>query len=120
MEPVPDRTPADRLDRALDALLANGAAGGHAALAEQELRPLLAAADRLRLALGPVPVSPRFEAKLASRVSRRRRGVTVPIRVPTWLLVTGAASSVAVGVGVTAVAVWRGTRRGPTHRILGG
>jgi hypothetical protein len=115
---LPDRTPADRLDRALEALLTDGLTGSHTALAEQELRPLLAAADRLRLALGPVPVSPRFEAKLASRVSGRRH-VGTPIHVPTWLLVTGAASSVAVGVGVTAFAVWRGTRRGSLHRVLG-
>lgn len=115
---MPDRTPADRLDRALDALLANGAGPGRA-LAEQELRPLLAAADRLRVALGPVPVSPRFEARLASRVAGQRRGLGAPIHLPTWLLVTGAASSVAVGVGVTAFVVWRGSRRGPAHRSLG-
>lgn len=115
---MPDRTPADRLDRALDALLASGAGRG-VTVAEQELRPLLDAADRLRLALGPVPVSPRFEARLASRVAGRRRSLGPPVHVPTWLLVTGAASSVAVGVGVTAFAVWRGSRRGPAHRSPG-
>lgn len=114
---MPDRTPADRLDRALDTLLASEV-GRRVALPEQELRPLLDAADRLRMALGPVPVSPRFEARLASQVAGRRRSLALPIHLPTWLLVTGAASSVAVGVGVTAFAVWRGSRHGPAHRSL--
>jgi hypothetical protein len=116
---VSDRTPAERLDRALDALLSSGTVEGRTGVAEQELRPLLAAADRLRLALGPVPVSPRFEAQLASRVVARRRAIRPEIHVPTWLLVTGAVSSAMVGVGVTAFAVWRGTRRGNAHRSAG-
>jgi hypothetical protein len=39
------------------------------------------------------------------------------LHVPSWLLLTGAASSAALGVGVTAYAVWRGARRGPLHRF---
>ena len=50
-----DRTPAERLDRALDSLLTGGLA-----TRERELRPLLDTADQLRLVLAPVPVSARF------------------------------------------------------------
>jgi hypothetical protein len=100
-----DRTPAERLDRAIDALLSGGLA-----TAERELRPLLDTADQLRLALSPVPVSARFEADLARRVLARRRLNVFDIHVPTWLLLTGV-SSAAVGVGVTAYAVWRGSHR---------
>jgi hypothetical protein len=98
------RTPAERLDRALDSLLKGGVATG-----EPELGPLLDAAEQLRMALAPVPVSARFEADLARRVAARRMG-RFDIHVPTWLLVTGV-SSAAVGVGVTAYAVWRGSHR---------
>jgi len=103
---VADRTPAERLDRALDSLLTGGLA-----TRERELRPLLDTADQLRLALAPVPVSARFEADLARRVAAGRRAGRFDLHVPTWLLLTGAVSSAAVGVGVTAYAVWRGTHR---------
>lgn len=101
-----DRTPAERLDRALDTLLADGPPSG-----DPELRPLLDTAGRLRMALGPVPFSPRFEANLAGRVAGQRRPSRFELHVPPWLLLTGAVSSAAVGVGVTAYAVWRGSRR---------
>jgi hypothetical protein len=81
------------------------------------IRPLIATADRLRFALAPVPVSPSFETRLAHRVVAARHGPIPDLRVPTWLLITGAASSAALGVGVTAYAVWRGSRRGG-HRFL--
>lgn len=113
-----DRTPAERLDRALDTLLADGHAQPPAAV-DHELRPLIATADRLRFALAPVPVSPRFEARLAHRVTSARRRPIPDLHVPTWVLITGAASSAALGVGVTAYAVWRGSRRVPSHRSLG-
>lgn len=100
------RTPAERLDRALDTLLADGAPSG-----EPELRRLLDAAGRLRMALSPVPISPRFEADLGRRIVAQRRSGRFELHVPTWLLLTGAVSSAAVGVGVTAYAVWRGSRR---------
>jgi hypothetical protein len=112
-----DRTPAERLDRALDTLLADGHA--QAPVVDHELRPLIATADRVRFALAPVPVSPRFEARLAHRVASTRRGPIADLHVPTWVLITGAASSAALGVGVTAYAVWRGSRRAPGHRSLG-
>jgi len=101
-----DRTPAERLDRALDSLLNGGATAR-----EPELRPLLDAADRLRMAFAPVPVSARFEADLARRVVARRRINAPDLHVPTWLLLTGAVSSAAVGVGITAYAVWRGSHK---------
>ena len=104
--PRADRTPAERLDRALDSLLRGGLA-----TREPELRPLLDAADQLRLALAPVPVSARFEAELARRVVARHRTGPFELHLPTWLLLTGAVSSAAVGVGVTAYAVWRGSHR---------
>ena len=104
--PLADRTPAERLDRALDNLLRGGVANR-----EPELRPLLDAADRLRLALAPVPMSSRFEAELARRVAARRRISAPDLHVPNWLLLTGALSSAAVGLGITAYAVWRGSHR---------
>jgi hypothetical protein len=104
--PRTDRTPAERLDRALDSLLTGGPTAR-----EPELRALLDAADRLRLALAPVPVSARFEAHLARRVAARRRINAPDLHVPTWLLLTGAVSSAAVGVGITAYAVWRGSHK---------
>ena len=104
--PRTDRTPAERLDHALDSLLSGGST-----TREPELRPLLDAADRLRLALPLVPVSARFEADLARRVVARRRINAPDIHVPTWLLLTGAVSSAAVGVGITAYAVWRGSHK---------
>jgi hypothetical protein len=99
-------SPAERLDRALDALLAE-----RPMVAEPALRTLVETAEKVRLALGPVPVSPRFEARLATRVARARHSSWPDLHVPTWLLVTGAASSAALGVGVTAFAVWRGAHR---------
>jgi hypothetical protein len=117
---VPDRTPAERLDRALDTLLAEGPLQATAAARiDTELRPLIATADRLRFALAPIPVSPGFETRLAQRVAAARHGPIPDIHVPTWLLITGAASSAALGVGVTAYAVWRGSRRPAGHRFLG-
>jgi hypothetical protein len=117
---VPDRTPAESLDRALDTLLAEGSLQATvASRIDSELRPLIATAERLRLALAPVPVSPIFETRLAHRVAAARLGPIPDLHVPTWLLITGAASSAALGVGVTAYAVWRGSRRPAGHRFLG-
>ena len=107
-----DRTPAERLDRALDALLASTPASLSVDL---ELRPLLVTAERVRTALAPVPVAPRFEARLGRRLAAPSHGwgpARDRLHLPGWLLLTGAVSSAAVGVGVTAYAVWRGSRRG--------
>ncbi len=118
-----DRTPAERLDRALDALLAQDAPAPAPAMAlDPRLRPLLVTGRRVQLALAPLPAGDRFEARLAQRLAHERhRGPSSwqwP-HPPAWLLLTGAVSSAAVGVGVGAYAVWRGNRRGALHRLVG-
>jgi hypothetical protein len=110
-------TIAERLDRALDALMdgtSPGAAAAGVGLTDAG-RSLVETADRLRLAL-PVPaVAPRFEARVGARLatSAASRDPMRWVRAhPGRLIVTGAVGS-AVGVGVTAYAVWRSTRRPP-------
>lgn len=103
---------AERLERAVDAVL-DGQPSASIAV-DAALRPLVEAASVLRSALTPPPVSAGFEARLGARLaeagSLRRRMRT--LRGPGRLLITGAAvGSAAVGVGVTAYAVWRGGRR---------
>ena len=104
-----------RLDRALDGL----AAGLTPALAavtaglDRDERALIATADRILSSLPVPPVSPRFEARLGARLSGAvpsRDAVAWALRHPGRLIVTGAVGS-AVGVGVTAYAVWRKGRR---------
>lgn len=110
------RTPADRLDQALDALLA-----GERVTLDASLRPALSVAERLRSTLAPVPPGSRFQAALAERIhgsglaGRTRRAVNT---TRGRLIAAGAVSSAAVGVGVTAYAVWRTSRRHvrPAHR----
>ncbi len=105
-----DRTPADRLDEAIDALLA-----GERAPVDTQLRPALTAAELLRSTLTPVPPGTRFQLALAERIhapglgERALRAVTGSVR--GRLIAAGAVSSAAVGVGVTAYAVWRTTHR---------
>lgn len=109
-------TPAERLDRAIDALLAGAppAVAAAAAGVTPADRPLVGAAAAVRAALGTSLTAPRFEARLGARLAGI--GVTPWIlRHPGRLIVTGAVGS-AVGVGVTAYAVWR-SRAG--HRALG-
>lgn len=109
-------TMAERLDRAVDELLQGAAPSVAAAAAGLGLaeRPLVEAAASVRASLAPSLVAPRFEARLGSRLSG---GAPWILRRP-GLILTGAVGS-AVGVGVTAYAVWR-TRRswGPAHRLL--
>jgi hypothetical protein len=113
-------TRSERLDRAVDELLLGtpaGVAAASAGLAGDE-RPLLDAAASLRTALASSLVAARFESRLGARLS----GAQAPpwiLRHPGRLIVTGAVGS-AVGVGVTAFAVWRSTRRSPSpaQRLL--
>lgn len=90
---------AEQLDRAIDDVLA-----GTRPIADAELRPLLAVAATLRDALGPRPVAPSFEGRLAARL--RQPGTR------GRLVATGAVGSAAIGLaGVTAYAVWRVAHR---------
>lgn len=117
-------SPAERLDHALDSVVAGRAPAVAAAAGafDASLRQLVALGGDVRGAM-PVPVvAPRFEARLGARLAH-----AVPpldplawaLRHPGRLIVTGAVGS-AVGVGITAFAVWRTVRRAPApaHRLL--
>jgi hypothetical protein len=120
---VIDRTPAERLERALDARVA--VAGLQR---DPELAALVEMADLLRRALPRVPAGPALERRLADRlapghpVARRLRTIgrvaRHELRHPGALVLTGAVSSLAVGC-LTAIAVRRGTRRSAAFRALG-
>jgi hypothetical protein len=112
-------TIADRLDRAVDLVMTG--AGPAAAVARAGLdsseRSLLETAQRARGALLPPPIGTRFEARLGTRlagVAQRANAFDWAVRHPR-LVVTGAVGSAAVGVGVTAYAVWRSSRG--SHRF---
>jgi hypothetical protein len=120
-KPVPIlHTRAERLDRAVDALLAGRPVPPPV---DPSLRPLVDLAATLRTALLPVPAGSRLEARLAARLATRSplndgiRAIGVrarrELRSRERLLLAGAVSSAAVGVGVTAYAVWHrsGLRR---------
>jgi hypothetical protein len=106
---------AERLDRALDQLLSGvppRAAAASAGLPAAQ-HPLLDAASSLRAALAASVVAPRLGARLSGA-----GGSPWILRHPGRLIVGGAVGS-AVGVGVTAYAMWRTTRRaGAAHRLL--
>ena len=112
---------AERLDRAVDLLISGipPATAAASAGVDATRRPLLDSAALLRSL--PMPaVAPRFEARLGARLAVAGVGrdpVAWARRHPGTLIVTGAVGS-AVGVGVTAFAVWRSTRRATALRIL--
>lgn len=105
------RSTPERLDEAVESLLA-----GVRPTVDAELRPLLGVAARLSDTLRPVPPGRGFETQLARRLSgdggplRAARELGLPGR-PRRLLAAGALSSAALGVTVTAIAMWRSTRR---------
>lgn len=114
-------TRAVRLDRAVDALLAGRSVPPSV---DPGLRPLVDLAAALHEALLPVPAGNRLEARLAARLAQRSPVLSDGLRAlgerarrelrsRERLLVAGAVSSAAVGVGVTAYAVWHrsGLRR---------
>ena len=105
---------AERLDRAVDGVLdgLSPQAAAAAAGADAGMRGLVALAAHLRATLVQPPVGSRYEARLAARLASdtTRDPMTWARRHPGRLLVTGAVGS-AVGVGVTAYAVWRSGRR---------
>ena len=110
-------TPAERLDRAIDALLGGSQPPAAAAVGgvTDADRPLVHAAAALRAALATSLTAPRFEARLGARLAGAAAGGPPWIlRHPGRLIITGAVGS-AVGVGVTAYAVWR-SRSG--HRLV--
>ena len=114
---LPTRTPAERLDEAVDRLLT-----GSQPAVGPELAPLVDAASVLRHALTPLPAGTRFEARLASRlaspnpvaqmIAALAEATRRELRHPGRILITGAVSSAAVGVGVTVLARRRAPRRG--------
>ncbi|MGI8658007.1 MAG: hypothetical protein ACR2K4_04455 [Candidatus Limnocylindria bacterium] len=116
-------SPAERLDHAVDRVLGGETSqvASTAAGLAPEMRGLVTVATQLRVALPALPASPRFEARLGTRLAApggSRDPVAWALRHPGRLIVTGAVGS-AVGVGVTAYAVWRTTRRAPAvHRLL--
>jgi hypothetical protein len=121
---VTDHPPsvAERLDRAVDALRDGAlpaAAAARAGLGVVD-RPLVDVADRLGAALPVTPAAPRFDARLGARlatVDAAPAAVAWARRHPGTLI--GGALGSAVGVGVTAYAVWRSGRRpGGAHRLL--
>src|SRR5919108_5255092 len=107
-------TRAELVDRVIDLVLAGndpGVAAG--AVGDASLRPLARAAAALERALVPVPPSVRFEALLGTRLAHLRLvdRASRAIQRPNRLLVGAAVSSAAIGVGVTAFAVWRSARQ---------
>lgn len=108
---IPRPTTAERLDRAIDEVLLGTSAGLAAAGVGLDAsdRGLVRAAQSLHQALGGSHVSPRFEARLAARLSGDGSTPWI-LRHPGRLILTGAVGS-AVGVGVTAYAVWRNAHR---------
>jgi hypothetical protein len=109
-------TPAERVDRLVDAILTPAGTPGVVADPGRMTGLIASVAD----ALPPIPPGAGFESRLAARLAasaagRRASGL---LSHRGRLLVTGAAvSSAAVGVGVTAFAVWRSSRRQPAHRF---
>ena len=113
---------AERLDRAVDSVLdgASPAVAAASAGIDPAGRRLVVLADSLRAAFPVPPVAPRFEARLGTRLASAasaRDPVAWALRHPGRLIVGGAFGS-AVGVGVTAYAVWRSSRRGSGARRL--
>jgi hypothetical protein len=106
---------AERLDRAVDQLLS-----GSRPAADRSLEPLLDAASLVRAAMPPIPAAEDFESRLAGRIEQGKRLVS-PFdalerfarraqRHPKRIIAAGAVSSAAVGMTVTALALWRSRR----------
>jgi hypothetical protein len=108
-------SPAERLDHAVDVLLAGGRPPRNATT-----RPLLETAATVRAALPPIPTARGFEARVLTRlthpdgvagaVGALEAIVRRELRHPVRILAAGAVSSAAVGVTLTAVVVWRSRR----------
>ncbi len=119
----PSPSVAERLDHAIGQVLGGASLAVASASAGLDLttRPLIDVAESVRAALPVLPASPGFESRLDARLTgavASRDALAWALRHPGRLIVTGAVGS-AVGVGVTAYAVWRSSRRGAPHRFLG-
>lgn len=122
---LPASTPAELVDRAVQRLL-DGEPSGMTAV-DPAIRPALAAAVRIHAALAPIPISRRFETRLGARLAERgliARGVRAvgdltrrELAGRGRLLAGAAVSSAAVGVSITALAIWR-TRGRAGNRLL--
>ena len=114
---------AERLDHAVDGVLdgLSPVVAAAAAGTEPSGRPLVLLAAELRTFLAAPPVAPRFEARLGARLAgavHARDPVAWAMRHPGTPARHRRVGS-AVGVGVTAYAVWRSTRRsGAASRLL--
>jgi hypothetical protein len=100
-------TDADRLDRAVTALLTDEPAAVPPTLADQ-----LAIARAVRTAITPIPVGAAFEDALAERLAHGPfadpgRLMTQFVRHHQRLVVTGAVSSVVLSTASAAVLAWR-------------
>ena len=114
-------TPAEQLDDSVEQLLT-----GRMPQAPSGLRPLVDTASLLTRALAVVPAGQRFDERLRARLAFTNPLLRAAdavgdftmreLRQPRHLLAAGAVSSAAVGVGVTAFVVWRGSRRGGPGR----
>jgi hypothetical protein len=117
---------AERIDELVDEIL-----GGSRPHPEPELRSLIETAALVSSALPPLPAGPRFEDWLAQRLAdaAEHQAVKHPLqraastlaeltrrelKHPRRLIAAGAVSSAAVGV--TAIAVWRGSRRSAANQ----
>jgi hypothetical protein len=115
---VTSRSQAERLEHAVEQLMA-----GDRPVADGAMAPLLETAALVRAALPPVPSGEALDARLLAQITQRRRvNVAVDaleafarreLRHPGRLIAAGAVSSAAVGMTVTAVAVWRSRRHAP-------
>lgn len=104
---------AERLDAALDSLISDPSTRAVAAAHDPTLRQLVSMGVDVAAAMPTPPVAPRFEARLGARLADAAQpgdSFARAFRHPGRLLVTGAVGSAAVGVGITAFAVWRGRR----------
>jgi hypothetical protein len=116
-------SPAERLDHAVEGVLdgLSPVAAAAAAGTAPDRAHLVRLAAELHTVLTAPPVAPRFEARLGARLASAHAGhdpLAWALHHRGTLIVTGAVGS-AVGVGVTAYAVWRSTRRsGAAARLL--
>ena len=111
------RSQAERLELAVEQLMAGGRP-----VADRAMAPLLEAAALVRAALPPIPGGDALDARLMAQITQRRRLDAAvealesfarrELRHPGRVIAAGAVSSAAVGVTVTAVAVWRSRRHG--------